>query len=130
MRSKRDTTQSTEAQLRAGPLPPSVVVAHVMKNGIPQRRLHISAHVFVESAARTTIVAPNFQCFPHFKVVGQFLFIFVCHVGQYFRLPLDGFVTYFFVLRDARVVVIAICSIFFMLLSSCSDWADGLPYIH
>ena len=99
---ERDTTQSAkEAQLRAGALPPSVVVAHMMKNGIPKGRLDVSAHVFIKSAPRTTVVAPDFECLPHFEVVGQFLFVLVGHVGKHFRLPSDSCITIFFMLRDA-----------------------------
>ena len=107
----RERTQS-----RVGPLPPAAFVVHFVEDRVPHVCLHIGAIVFIETGSWATVVAADFQCFPDFQIVSEFVFIFVCHANDDLRFPVHCKRAIFFVLADTGVVPVAVVRRPFMLL--------------
>ena len=120
----RERTQS-----RVGPLPPAAFVVHFVEDRVPYVSLHISAKVFIEAGSWATVVAADFQCFPDFQIVSEFVFIFVCHADNDLRFPVHGKRAIFFVLADTAMVPVAVVRRPFMFLCPHIYGAYCLPNV-
>ena len=123
-RNYRKRTQS-----RVGPLPPAAFIVHLVEDRVPHVSLHIGAKIFIEAGSWATVVAADFQRLPDFQVVDEFVFVFVHHIDDDFRLPVHGKGTVLFVLADSRVVPIAVVRRSFMFLSPHIDGVHCLPNV-
>ena len=103
-------------QSRVGPLPPSVLVAHSMEDRVPHGSFDVGPHVFVEAFSRAAVMPSDFKRFSYLQVVGQFSLVFICHVGNDFRLPKDIFLTCLFMLSYAGVLPVSFLGRFFVFL--------------
>ena len=120
----RERTQS-----RVGPLPPAAFVVHFVEDRVPHVSLHIGAKIFIEAGSWATVVAADFQCFPNFQVVGEFVFVFVCHADNDLRFPVHGKRAIFFVLADTRVIPVAVVGRSFVFLCPHIYGAYCLPNV-
>ena len=59
LREERERAETGRTQSRVGPLPPSVIAAHMMEDWIPHGRFDISSVVFIQTGARAAVVATN-----------------------------------------------------------------------
>ena len=90
------------------PISDSLCHCHGMKYRIPLRGFDIGTKIFIESMARSAIMALNFQCFSDLEVIGEMLFVFSTHSSEHFGVfPVNSLVAMFFVLGNTRMLPIA-----------------------
>ena len=81
-------------------LPLSIV--HLMENGVPHRRFHVCAVVFMKTMAGAAVAAANFERLPDFQIIRKLLFAFVGHGGNDCgQRPVNLLIAFLFVSRDA-----------------------------
>ena len=132
-RRSRIAKLADKTQKRVAPPPAqfqSLGHCHGMEYRVPLCGLDIGTEIFIESMARTTIVALNFQCFSDLEVIGDTFFVFATHCSKHFgAIPVNNLVAVFFVLVNARMLPIAFFRCFLMLLTSVCDGPYGLSDI-
>ena len=102
-----------------------------MKYNIPLRRFNVCAVVFVQAMTWATIIAFDFQGFPHLEIVRESLFVFIAHGFEDRRaVPINLLATVLFMLAYPRVMPVAFFTRCFVLLASIFYGPYGLANIY
>ena len=80
---------------------PLLSIVHLMENGVPHRRFHVCAVVFIKTMAGAAVAAVSFERLPDFQIIRKLLFAFVGHGGNDCgQRPVNLLIAFLFVSRD------------------------------
>ena len=116
---------NTSSNATAPPQPSPFV--HLVKYRIPHRCLNVGPKVFIKALAWAAIASSHLERFSDLEVIVEFALIFVAFVYHHCRfVPVDGFLTVFFVGSNTRVGPIASSRCSAVFFSSCKNGTGGL----
>ena len=111
------------------PTAPRLVIVHLMEYCVPLRRADVGTVVLVQASPRTAIVLTNLKGLPNLEIICEAFLVFVRHIFNYFRFPIDRRVAVLFVLGYTRVRPIAFLGGVTVFFTALRDRADGLAYV-
>lgn len=110
---------------RVGPAPSRR--PHIVKDRIPLGCLDIGTVILIEAMSWAAVVSFYFECLSDFELISKFFLVFSPHCFQHLRVfPVNRMVALFLMLRDARVLPVALLRCSLVFLAPSVYGSDGL----